>query len=420
MTSKKDDELERCFNIISEIKVPTRFFDHKDIFQKLHKLLSNDNPFASGFNHNYCKYVNFFLNNIINPLYSDEDKKEYFSLFNKFGTKLKELRSTNSTCVPYLHYIDPEILTRMNSLYNLYNKYNTLANSKKSQAEFPCDEHTIFRVLYNDTIIRYDGKENNVIEKLIHLKKLIKENIFSPNTEMCGEEVTKYYEPINYLKEKENKRLEALEEEKRQKLQQEQQLQQQQQQQQQQKQQQLQEQIKESSGYNPTRTGEETELHVPFLSSNQQVQGDPVRREQSRAHVNTVHPVLPEYSGIRQGETFSFGHDMGQNEIDKYDTGYPTRGKNEESDYFGKVQGFFTETLGQVEPAPILGVSGGMGALFLLFKYTPVGSFFGGRRRRFRQIPSSFRGFPPDFANFQDYDGGFIGYGPMNINPLAE
>ncbi|KMZ86068.1 hypothetical protein PVBG_05467 [Plasmodium vivax Brazil I] len=84
------------------------------------------------------------------------------------------------------------------------------------------------------------------------------------------------------------------------------------------------------------------------------------------------------------------------------------------------LKGAFTDIVQNVDPAPVLGVSGGMGVLFILFKYTPFGSFFGGRRRRFRQISSSFGGFPPDFANFQEYDGGFIGYGPMNVNPLAE
>ncbi|CAI7721795.1 hypothetical protein PVPAM_110069500 [Plasmodium vivax] len=83
--------------------------------------------------------------------------------------------------------------------------------------------------------------------------------------------------------------------------------------------------------------------------------------------------------------------------------------------------GYITDVFRSVEPAPILGVSGGMGALFLLFKYTPVGSFFGGRRRRFRQIPSSFGGFTPgDFANFQEYGGGHVGYSPMDIPHLAE
>ncbi|VVA00300.1 PIR protein, partial [Plasmodium vivax] len=93
---------------------------------------------------------------------------------------------------------------------------------------------------------------------------------------------------------------------------------------------------------------------------------------------------------------------------------------NDVEDTSSSVMNTITRALKDVEPGPVLGVSGGMGVLFLLFNYTPVGSFFGGRRGRFRQIPSSFRGFPPDFANFQEYGGGYVGYSPMDINPLAE
>ncbi|SCA59612.1 Plasmodium vivax Vir protein, putative [Plasmodium vivax] len=89
--------------------------------------------------------------------------------------------------------------------------------------------------------------------------------------------------------------------------------------------------------------------------------------------------------------------------------------------YLETFKGTITGVLGSVDPGPVLGVSGGMGALFLLFRYTPVGSFFGGRRGRFRQIPRTFGGFPPgEFPNFQDYEGGYIGYGPTSISPLAE
>ncbi|SCA82157.1 Plasmodium vivax Vir protein, putative [Plasmodium vivax] len=89
--------------------------------------------------------------------------------------------------------------------------------------------------------------------------------------------------------------------------------------------------------------------------------------------------------------------------------------------YLETFKGTITGVLGYVDPGPVLGVSGGMGALFLLFKYTPVGSFFGGRRGRFRQIPRSFNGpFPGEFPNFHEYGGGYVGYSPMDINPLAE
>ncbi|KMZ88726.1 hypothetical protein PVBG_05672 [Plasmodium vivax Brazil I] len=94
---------------------------------------------------------------------------------------------------------------------------------------------------------------------------------------------------------------------------------------------------------------------------------------------------------------------------------------NEVGDTSSSVMSTITSALRDVEPGPVLGVSGGMGVLFLLFKYTPVGSFFGGRRGRFRQIPRSFGGFPPgEFPNFQDYEGGYIGYGPTSISSLAE
>ncbi|KMZ83465.1 hypothetical protein PVBG_05582 [Plasmodium vivax Brazil I] len=85
------------------------------------------------------------------------------------------------------------------------------------------------------------------------------------------------------------------------------------------------------------------------------------------------------------------------------------------------IIGSITNVLKEVDPVPVVGVSGGMGALFLLLRYTPVGAFFRGGRGRVRRIPSGFHGpFPGEFPNFQDYEGGYIGYGPMSMNPLAE
>ncbi|KMZ89645.1 hypothetical protein PVMG_05930 [Plasmodium vivax Mauritania I] len=96
-------------------------------------------------------------------------------------------------------------------------------------------------------------------------------------------------------------------------------------------------------------------------------------------------------------------------------------GQNQDDGFIYNVKNTLSGIVQSVEPAPILGVSGGMGVLFLLFKYTPVGSFFGGRRGRIRQIPSGFHGqFLGAFPDMQDYGSGYVGYSPMNINPLAE
>ncbi|VUZ99787.1 PIR protein [Plasmodium vivax] len=88
----------------------------------------------------------------------------------------------------------------------------------------------------------------------------------------------------------------------------------------------------------------------------------------------------------------------------------------------GGVSGILSSisgVLGDVDPVPVVGVSGGMGALFLLFRYTPIGAFFRGGRGRVHRIPRSFNGpFPGGFPGYEEYDVGHIGYGPMN--PLAE
>ncbi|VVA00140.1 PIR protein [Plasmodium vivax] len=101
-------------------------------------------------------------------------------------------------------------------------------------------------------------------------------------------------------------------------------------------------------------------------------------------------------------------------------SGDPLSSASEERGFIHNVKDTLSGIIGDVDPIPVVGVSGGMGALFLLFRYTPVGTFFRGRGR-VRRIPSGFSGpFPGDFANIQEYDGGFIGYSPMNMNPLAE
>ncbi|SCA60348.1 VIR protein [Plasmodium vivax] len=81
----------------------------------------------------------------------------------------------------------------------------------------------------------------------------------------------------------------------------------------------------------------------------------------------------------------------------------------------------FLET---VEPVPILGVSGGMGALYLLFKYTPTGSLFRRNRRNNQNIPNFFDPrYGEQFSGYypQYYNEGFPNY-RMNIayHPSSE
>ncbi|CAG9472735.1 unnamed protein product [Plasmodium vivax] len=77
------------------------------------------------------------------------------------------------------------------------------------------------------------------------------------------------------------------------------------------------------------------------------------------------------------------------------------------------IKGAVSNVLEAVEPVPVLGVSGGMGALYLLFKYTPIGSIFRRNKRNNQYIPNffgprygeQFSGYYPEYYNedFQNY-----------------
>ncbi|SCA83559.1 VIR protein [Plasmodium vivax] len=130
-------------------------------------------------------------------------------------------------------------------------------------------------------------------------------------------------------------------------------------------------------------------------------------RQQEEQFQEAQYPIPPIYPGMS---------------VYRAELGHPYMKKEQsEGGFLNTVKDAFSTISENVDPVPVVGVSGGMGALFLLFRYTPVGTFFRGGRGRARRIPSGFSGpFPGEFPNFQDYEGGYIGYGPMNINPLAE
>ncbi|SCA82031.1 VIR protein [Plasmodium vivax] len=85
------------------------------------------------------------------------------------------------------------------------------------------------------------------------------------------------------------------------------------------------------------------------------------------------------------------------------------------------INGAFSRISEYDEPVPLMGVSGGMGALFLLLRYTPVGSYFRGRSGQRHRIPSNFVGYHARFIPGYDehYNGNFENEG-FNISYRPE
>ncbi|CAI7721654.1 hypothetical protein PVPAM_110055700 [Plasmodium vivax] len=79
------------------------------------------------------------------------------------------------------------------------------------------------------------------------------------------------------------------------------------------------------------------------------------------------------------------------------------------------VMSSISSALKDVDPVPVVGVSGGMGVLFLLSKYTPVGTFFRGRGYR-QRIPTRFDGVYPGFyPGFEGFEEGHFPNNHINI-----
>ncbi|SCA59803.1 VIR protein [Plasmodium vivax] len=405
---------------------------HKDdyIIRKFFNLLRNDHVYVSGLTQHYCKYINLWLNKEYRKEIN-QNKLPKFDVFRTFVRKLNEVHAGNSnkSCEEYIKPLESETITKSDFLYLLYDLYNKIKDRKTTTTDLEdaCSNLAVRTIDYRDWIHDYYVNDKDLYNKLEYIIKEIDKITGIKTTSPCEQKIyfTKPTKLENLLEEKRKEAAElaarlakaeadrlAKEKEARQTK-------------------------EEGSRQHPdilsgsSHNGLQEILHenreLPSSSYQTGSQGFVTSRLYSRGErfdssewrkspkeslfaKGYTPPGQIEYTLEGRGQQSGLDQEQG-------DKGKTIPGTSFSSSGF---PGYITEVLGSVEPGPVLGVSGGMGVLFLLFKYTPVGSFFGGRSGRFRQIPRSFGGFQPDFANFQDYDGGYIRYGPMSISSLAE
>ncbi|CAI7723939.1 PIR protein [Plasmodium vivax] len=404
----------------------------EDIIKKYFRLLRNDRIFYAGQKNNYCKYINFWLN----KEYRDKDyhkKIPKFDFFKTFISKLNyEIHKNNTTtCENYINHLDTERISKIDFLHLLYDAYNKINNLSKFKLNDTCSDIALLDKNYNTSIYDYYVSDKNLFNKIERIKGLIlgiKEKYKSPCTNSLY-----FSTPQKLIDLQEKEALEArLEELRKQKEEAERR--------------ESEEQLSKGNAEMEQQQAQLLRSNVASLHLHQghTLQGTPLEGEfQSTGDSEDLRTSA--VSELREHAHMSQFLERSKSPRDSLFLQEHTpegriRYKIEENEPLGEESyaqndvsrtngtsfgasgfpGYITEVLGSVEPGPVLGVSGGMGVLFLLFKYTPVGSFFGGRRGRFRQIPRSFGGFQPDFTNFQDYDGGYIRYGPMSISSLAE
>ncbi|SCA60709.1 hypothetical protein PVC01_000090900 [Plasmodium vivax] len=382
---------------------------YKELFRHLH-----DSGLMYSFMDHTCKYASYLLHKEITTTH-EYDLNTYDNFYYYVQKYYEYQKSGNKLCLNNMFYIDSSMLDKINALYGLYDSYTNFLKNNMIWNASTCDSLKVLVLQYNyymtmyestskyldDILKHFNQKVNDTIEKhktkceryyynLEPIKLFVKPKVEQPIPESpkSPPEVNNHADTSNDNREtqlkgpieahmtQEVRRLEAAGE------------------------------TKQGVGTEQTveiEQSTETEL-VPSASNNYKrlrahSPNEPFRK------LKLMHTVEPsEQSALLRESTFI----------------PQTKLKNDEG-FFSNMQSTLSSIVHNVDPAPVLGVSGGMGVLFVLFKYTPVGSFFGGRRGRFRQIPRSFNGpFPGYFGNFQEYGGGYVGYSQMDINPLAE
>ncbi|SCA60379.1 hypothetical protein, conserved [Plasmodium vivax] len=428
----KDEENNVINYLKRKIIQKTYSQNEKDIFNKLYHYLKGDGVFPWQDPTECCKYINYWLNttvqNLVPGLYNTESFKIFQNIVDFYN---EDKNKNNKRCISDIKYIESDELIKMGNLYTMYKNHEELVAESKGYYYDPCKILIKMHLNYNDALTSSANNDNNLFSRLENFKKYIdvipqKEKKDCPpyiyfkdpgsikktkNTE--SEHHSRIHDTTNITPELQRPEKETTHPEQKATL-------------------------PEQEATHPepdSRTPETYSPSPPVLQSmTSELQASRSRRAFSSSGRNALEETNSElsqttYDGKLRGKTLKPGsfHSGGTMYTDTLENSIYSENdvlgklerKTSDDGFLGKVQGAFSTMVEGVDPGPVLGVSGGMGALFLLFKYTPVGSFFGGRKGRFRQIPRSFNGpFQGEFPNFQDYDGGYIGYGPMN--PLAE
>ncbi|CAI7719384.1 PIR protein [Plasmodium vivax] len=394
---------------------------------RLHQVLSKDPAFYGSITPYYCSYLNHWLNKEVqNP--KNHVDETYFPIFQKFSEKFSYERThkIDERCNNYIFNLGHETVNIMDILYGLYDEYDKIKSYSERGIYDPCYKLLSHAKNHNYGIDKYYEMGENLYNKFEYIKKLI-DGLTMRRNSPCLEPIYLHKPKVIRLREEEEARNKAAEEERERekalrtqreealRTQREQQLK-------------AQEVLLQSSENNRVAfttsekgislsTGDQRGLRAPVISELDQN----TQLLHSLENLQSSGGLLLEKVHTREGELIYTNGDTGPQEEGVYEQPGTDRTRSGMFGGSSGIPGYITEVFGSVDPVPVVGVSGGMGALFLLFRYTPLGTFFRGGRGRAHRIPRSFNGqFLGAFPDVNEYNGGYIGYGPMDIPYGAE
>ncbi|VVA00125.1 PIR protein [Plasmodium vivax] len=408
---------------------------YEEIFKEITSRVTDGGVFYDTTYRIPCSYINYLLNKKLRSNGMHKNGSVY-NIFEKFVAEVykseRRRYDHGRVCDIHIKPLDDNIYDRMTILYELYNLYNDLKRTHPYKINDECETFGRMIGKYNDAIEKYQLEDVELLNKILFFKDLTK-NLTWPDADKCYYQMYRFEEPKLYLRKQQEAKEKKLQEEReereqKERVQREQEKREQElherEQEQREREQEPEEQLESVLPPNGDVSGTRSALRTP--KNDVSALTLDIREEGLSAN-----PIPSRGQQHLKGNKFTYSRtplldtlggqkeELEQLEVKSHELENYHVSQTDTPGVFGSLQNSISSFIREVEPAPVLGVSGGMGVLFLLFKYTPIGAFFRGGRGRVHRIPRSFNGpFPGGFPGYEEYDVGHIGYGPMN--PLAE
>ncbi|KMZ83451.1 hypothetical protein PVBG_06241 [Plasmodium vivax Brazil I] len=143
--------------------------NYKKAFDILLNHIHRDGLFTHDENPEACKYINYILYEQVERKDHRSYNEELIKLFHKFLVAYGEIRSKQNRCVSKIYSIDDKTYNKINELYKVYDKYKLCYRFNKDRIKWGCDKFEDFFDSYDKYMLGIESNSlafNNILQKI--------------------------------------------------------------------------------------------------------------------------------------------------------------------------------------------------------------------------------------------------------------
>ncbi|KMZ88492.1 hypothetical protein PVBG_05450 [Plasmodium vivax Brazil I] len=162
----KPDDILKTYTVDDKTR-STYMKNYKELFRHIHDSGVMSQHMVQG-----CKYISYMLRNHVtsNLNYNFET----FKIFHKFvEAYYKHQRSYDKLCLPNMVYIDDDMYKKMDALYRMYDAYTEFLSSNKSWKVTSCNDLKFFVTTYNEYIRGHESTSKHLNGILEDFEKVL-------------------------------------------------------------------------------------------------------------------------------------------------------------------------------------------------------------------------------------------------------